>query len=413
MNICIIDNIIFSHIYIVLLLLGLNVLLTCISILAIDFPIFPRKLGKTETFGISLMDVGVGTFIVSSALTSKFARGIQPSTTTATAPTTGTTTFKKLYAIPSLSVQHWLVLLLGIGRLLLLKLLNYQEHVSEYGVHWNFFVTLFCVWTIADCIHYVCSRDTIFYLCIIWILGYQMLLLNTPLTEYMLSPVRDNIISANKEGIISLLGYIPLYLLSEYFANSLIYRTVLLNDVEYAQNHKKQGSINETNMKDCCNSKEVPQVTTPPRQKAMQLWDFPLINRLSLVSIVLWGLWWGFECIQPTSRRLVNTAYIALVLALTTTMILVLYIIDTATTLASASTDSSGSDSNAVAVPVYTLHYMSRHSLSVFLLANAMTGAVNMSMQTVYTPDATALGVLAVYVVAITAVAWGAECIHP
>lgn len=56
---------------------GSNVVVTCLAILAVDFRIFPRYFAKTETFGCSLMDLGVGTFIVSSALTSHFARGIQ------------------------------------------------------------------------------------------------------------------------------------------------------------------------------------------------------------------------------------------------------------------------------------------------------------------------------------------------
>ena len=47
---------------------------TITAILAIDFDLFPRRLGKTETYGLSLMDIGGGSYVFSSGFVSSQAR---------------------------------------------------------------------------------------------------------------------------------------------------------------------------------------------------------------------------------------------------------------------------------------------------------------------------------------------------
>ena len=43
-------------------------LITCVCILSVDFTNFSYKLDKTDKYGISLMDLGVGLFIVCHSL---------------------------------------------------------------------------------------------------------------------------------------------------------------------------------------------------------------------------------------------------------------------------------------------------------------------------------------------------------
>ena len=106
---------------------------TAIAILAVDFVIFPRRLAKAETFGSGLMDVGVGSFIISNAIVSPEARGVSTSNSGFISP-----------VIRSLKSSLPL-LVLGIMRFISVKSSDYQEHVSEYGTHWNFFFTLVIV----------------------------------------------------------------------------------------------------------------------------------------------------------------------------------------------------------------------------------------------------------------------------
>ena len=51
-------------------------LFTAIAILAVDFPIFPRRFAKTELYGTGLMDIGVGLFMVTHGVTATEARSL-------------------------------------------------------------------------------------------------------------------------------------------------------------------------------------------------------------------------------------------------------------------------------------------------------------------------------------------------
>ena len=48
---------------------------SAVCILAVDFVVFPRRLCKTETYGMGLMDAGVASYVFANAIVSPEARG--------------------------------------------------------------------------------------------------------------------------------------------------------------------------------------------------------------------------------------------------------------------------------------------------------------------------------------------------
>lgn len=149
-------------------------LVTVICILAVDFDVFPRSFAKTERQGTSLMDVGVGAFVFSSALVSRQARSFVsrrgPATAAAVAsavlasplplgsPTSGALAGVALE--PASNLQScgeildrfittisalWPLIVFGLARFFAHRAAEYQEHETEYGRHWNFYFTLGCV----------------------------------------------------------------------------------------------------------------------------------------------------------------------------------------------------------------------------------------------------------------------------
>lgn len=111
---------------------------TVIAILGVDFTIFPRRFAKTETYGTGLMDVGVGCFIICHGSVAKEARfPVASSVVPSCSSYFGSVVSCLRKLVPTLVI--------GFVRIFSVRATDYQMHVSEYGVHWNFFFTIAAV----------------------------------------------------------------------------------------------------------------------------------------------------------------------------------------------------------------------------------------------------------------------------
>jgi phosphatidylinositol glycan class W len=294
--------------------------LTCVAILAVDFPLFPRRFAKTEVTGYGLMDLGAGSFVVSAGLLpyklqSSYAKRILP------------------------------LLVMGTLRFVANKGLDYQEHMSEYGIHWNFFLTLAVVTPLASlCL--TMMQSSLWILPLVLMGCYQSLLSNG-LQEYIETAPRQcsssniplcDVFAANREGILGCIGYIALYLASHYIGCVCLWN---------ATNDSKQRR-----------------------------------NLLFGTTALLWVLHAALSSIIPVSRRSTNITFCVWTLAHN---VLLLSLLDAATTSTPPIMDA-----------------MNRQGLLVFIVANLLTGLVNISFNTLQAGDATALGILLLYLSAVS-----------
>ncbi|KAG9416630.1 hypothetical protein AC1031_001021 [Aphanomyces cochlioides] len=319
---------------------------TCVAILAVDFTIFPRRFAKTETFGVSLMDSGVGLFIMSSALTSSYARG--------SVAKLSSSSFS-LRAIWHFFRPMIPVLVLGVIRYITVKKVNYQEHVTEYGVHWNFYITLASLYFTFSLLALFGSYATSVPAALILLAAYQYGLLYRGIEDFIFNAPRVDLFSQNREGIFSLCGYLPLYLLS-----------VAVGQIIFADS---AGSASRNHIR-------------------ADRWT---VGSLFLVGFTTWGITHLFSThVTEPSRRLLNIPYVGWILW---QGILVL------TTHAAYQHISL-----SPRVPLI-FSGISHNQLFVFLIANLMTGAVNLSMQTIYAPTEVGMVIVGLYMFAVCVLA--------
>lgn len=364
-------------------------LMTILSILAVDFQVFPRVLAKCETFGISLMDIGVGSFVFSQGVVSAI-------------PIIKDITYLQAPIVPKLkSVSRKMIpiIVLGILRVVLVKGTEYPEHVTEYGVHWNFFVTLALLPIIEVLLHPIILHIPVGLLGL-WIgVLHQFALSSGGMKDFILNAPRSNIIYANKEGLLSLLGYVSIHILG------LSLGTVMLPPSPSFFRKQQQQLLDGP-------SSHRPSKLDPsaPRQNAK------IVIELLSYSVVWWMLLAFVRLGLEVSRRMANISYVLWVAAYNTSFILGYILLDmvffpTRTSKIRDPTDPSGkrllieekgSTSSAPAL----LEAINKNAFILFLLSNVATGLINLNIQTMFVGNMKAMGILCAYSLGMCVFAW-------
>ncbi|KAL7478847.1 hypothetical protein ACHAW6_006017 [Cyclotella cf. meneghiniana] len=341
-------------------------ILTTVAILAVDFPLFPRRYCKTELTGYGWMDLGAASFVIiagwTSSLTSSPAKNSRGG---------------------SSSLSHKAIkkctplFLLGIIRLLTNKGLEYQEHVSEYGVHWNFFFTLCFIegfligWrTVKDfCRDFVKGKPVDGFMGLMMMVSYQIFLSAYGGQDFIENGDRRctksytenwtmcDAFYANREGILGLFGYLSVRLLSEELGRLCFLST-------------QQHSVEE------------PSTMRISEQRG---------QRLLFTASFLWlvHLIFTIGLQMPTSRRSTNLSFVSWALSHNMTILFLIHYV-TASVV-------RGHD-NEPQQPPRVLHSVNKFGLAVFLLSNILTGLVNLCLDTLNSSDGTAMIVLSFYV---------------
>jgi glucosaminylphosphatidylinositol acyltransferase len=347
---------------------GSMLVLTCLSILAVDFRVFPRRFAKVETWGTSLMDLGVGSFV--------FSAGVVAARPVLKERAEGKTIPLQRRLLSAM--RHSLPLLvLGLIRLLSVKGLDYAEHVTEYGVHWNFFFTLGFlppfVAIFQSVLKLVPSYAT---LAIILAVLYQVLLESTGLKAYILLAPRTDLISMNREGLCSFVGYLAIFLAGQDAGMYVLPRRINANSTSTAGTQR---------------------------------------NTLLLTLAVWSGIWASlyYFTTNPVrgvgldvSRRLANLPYVLWTVAFNNAQIFLFCLIDTVffPSFYNAHDEKTEKDAYSIATSK-VLRSFNRNGLAVFLIANLLTGLVNMTVPTLDVGPIPAIGILIAYASAVTAFA--------
>lgn len=343
-------------------------LFTSACILAVDFNIFPINFGKSKTYGLSLMDTGIGLFIFSSGIVWKDKLLKE------------NTNYKNILIL----FKECLILcLLGIIRIILLKLFNLYQDVTEYGRHWNAFLTIGITRFIGNYLAHKFhnnNNDTIVknqknYLILIAviILGLYELILQYGLMEFIFNANtgRETFLKANREGIFSLIGFVSLYLFS----------------IHIGQNAAKTKTKNNNKINEYLSYKQF-------NKNIKNLFEFSTFLWLIVSIFIIPSI--------GISRRICNSGYILWILALGTSMLTLFMIYENYIVKKLLKTAKKLSSYNKI-IPLIMIS-VNYNGLTTFLISNILTGIVNKTINTNKSGTIESLCILSIYIFAVCSI---------
>eukprot|EP00300_Choanocystis_sp_HF-7_P024778 c26321_g1_i1.p1 GENE.c26321_g1_i1~~c26321_g1_i1.p1 ORF type:complete len:447 (-),score=51.77 c26321_g1_i1:14-1354(-) len=316
---------------------GALMLMTCVSILAVDFHAFPRMHAKTESYGLSLMDVGTGLIVFAMGFVARSGPRSLKSVATAALP----------------------LAVLGLLRPVLNAAVGYPTHISEYGRHWNFFLTLLVMLLVSAAMGATLELRgwAKAALGLFLSAAFEAALTSGGLSDYVLrAPREGDFISDNREGILSLYGYIAILLVGQGIGDVTL---------------RAEGS-------------------RPPTDMCLDL----------LLVVAATGATLFISEADP-SRRLVNFAYVLVTACLGAAVVLVGLCLELLGRQPAEAAEAAEAAAKPATVPADGLCWLADNMLAAFLLANLGTGLVNLSIRTLDQDDDTARSILVAYIMAV------------
>ncbi|XP_055859020.1 uncharacterized protein LOC129921290 [Episyrphus balteatus] len=243
------------------------------------------------------------------------------------------------------------VLFLGLARTIVIQTINYHQDDTEYGKHLNAFFTLGLTKLFGGLISSVVGSELQLLLLGMFILTTHECLLLYNVADYVMNRKEDRstFFVANREGFCSLPGFVAIYLLAMYIGRFLFSETTLMVE-EYSKK----------------------------------------VKRFAIMAALAWII--TFICI-PTiriSRRISNFGYVSWTFSIALT-ILLLYIIMSDYVFYAWST--TGGEYKLPSLMEAT----NRNGLVFFLVANVLTGCVNMFLNPSDRSPVTSIVILSLY----------------